>query len=61
MASRPAYFEGSMKFLRRKGRSQEDAEDLIQEAMLRLALLCATMCADPGQVNIIGICVRRTM
>jgi hypothetical protein len=25
-----------MKFLRRKGRSQEDAEDLIQEAMLRL-------------------------
>jgi RNA polymerase sigma factor (sigma-70 family) len=36
MASRPAYFEGLMKFLRRKGRSQEDAEDLIQEAMLRL-------------------------
>jgi RNA polymerase sigma factor (sigma-70 family) len=25
-----------MKFLRRKGRSREDAEDLIQEAMLRL-------------------------
>jgi RNA polymerase sigma-70 factor (ECF subfamily) len=36
MASRPAYFEGLLKFLRRKGRSQEDAEDLIQEAMLRL-------------------------
>jgi RNA polymerase sigma factor (sigma-70 family) len=36
MASRPAYFDGLLKFLRRKGRSQEDAEDLIQEAMLRL-------------------------
>jgi DNA-directed RNA polymerase specialized sigma24 family protein len=36
MASRPAYFERLMKFLRRKGRSREDAEDLIQEAMLRL-------------------------
>lgn len=36
MGSRPAYFEGLLKFLRRKGRSREDAEDLIQEAMLRL-------------------------
>ena len=36
MASRPAYFERLLKFLRRKGRSREDAEDLIQEAMLRL-------------------------
>jgi len=27
-----------MKFLRRKGRSHEDAEDLLQEAMLRLHL-----------------------
>lgn len=36
MASRPAYFDRLLKFLRRKGRSQEDAEDLIQEAMLRL-------------------------
>jgi len=36
MSSRPAYFERLLKFLRRKGRSQEDAEDLIQEAMLRL-------------------------
>ena len=36
MASRPAYFARLMKFLRRKGRSREDAEDLIQEAMLRL-------------------------
>ena len=36
MASRPTYFEGLLKFLRRKGRSREDAEDLIQEAMLRL-------------------------
>jgi RNA polymerase sigma-70 factor (ECF subfamily) len=36
MASRPAYFDRLLKFLRRKGRSREDAEDLIQEAMLRL-------------------------
>jgi RNA polymerase sigma-70 factor (ECF subfamily) len=36
MASRPRYFERLLKFLRRKGRSREDAEDLIQEAMLRL-------------------------
>jgi DNA-directed RNA polymerase specialized sigma24 family protein len=36
MTSRPAHFERLLKFLRRKGRSREDAEDLIQEAMLRL-------------------------
>jgi RNA polymerase sigma factor (sigma-70 family) len=36
MASRPAYFAYLLKFLRRRGRSLEDAEDLIQEAMLRL-------------------------
>jgi RNA polymerase sigma factor (sigma-70 family) len=36
MRSRPAHFERLLKFLRRKGRSHEDAEDLIQEAMLRL-------------------------
>jgi len=36
MPPRPAYFERLLKFLRRKGRSREDAEDLIQEAMLRL-------------------------
>jgi RNA polymerase sigma-70 factor (ECF subfamily) len=36
MASRPKYFERLLAFLRRKGRSREDAEDLIQEAMLRL-------------------------
>jgi RNA polymerase sigma factor (sigma-70 family) len=36
VASRPAHFEGLLRFLRRKGRSQQDAEDLIQEAMLRL-------------------------
>jgi RNA polymerase sigma factor (sigma-70 family) len=36
MRSRPAYFERLLKVLRRKGRSREDAEDLIQEAMLRL-------------------------
>jgi carbon storage regulator CsrA len=34
--SRPAHFERLLNFLRRKGRSHEDAEDLIQEAMLRL-------------------------
>jgi RNA polymerase sigma-70 factor (ECF subfamily) len=36
MPSRPAYFERLLRLLRRKGRSHEDAEDLIQEAMLRL-------------------------
>jgi RNA polymerase sigma factor (sigma-70 family) len=36
MASRPKYFERLLAYLRRKGRSREDAEDLIQEAMLRL-------------------------
>src|SRR5579871_3322666 len=36
MSSRPRYFERLLRFLRRKGRSQEDDEDLIQEAMLRL-------------------------
>ena len=36
MKYRPAHFERLLKFLRRKGRSHEDAEDLIQEAMLRL-------------------------
>lgn len=36
MRSRPAHFERLLNFLRRKGRSHEDAEDLIQEAMLRL-------------------------
>ncbi len=36
MTRRPAHFFGLLRFLRRKGRSREDAEDLIQEAMLRL-------------------------
>lgn len=36
MKFRPAHFERLLHFLRRKGRSHEDAEDLIQEAMLRL-------------------------
>jgi RNA polymerase sigma-70 factor (ECF subfamily) len=36
MTTRPAHFVGLLRFLRRKGRSREDAEDLIQEAMLRL-------------------------
>jgi RNA polymerase sigma-70 factor (ECF subfamily) len=40
MRSLPAHFERLMKILRRKGRSQEDAEDLIQEAMLRLHVYC---------------------
>src|ERR1700722_11186336 len=38
MKSRPTYFKRLLKFLRRKGRSHEDAEDLIQEAMLRMHL-----------------------
>ncbi len=35
-SNRPEYFARLLKYLRRKGRSREDAEDLIQEAMLRL-------------------------
>jgi RNA polymerase sigma factor (sigma-70 family) len=35
-SNRPAYFSSLLKSLTRKGRSREDAEDLIQEAMLRL-------------------------
>src|SRR5271170_372468 len=38
MISRPAHFARLLRFLRRKGRSREDAEDLIQEALLRLHL-----------------------
>src|ERR1700730_15696092 len=38
MISRPAYFKRLLKFLHRKGRSHEEAEDLVQEAMLRLHL-----------------------
>jgi RNA polymerase sigma-70 factor (ECF subfamily) len=40
VTSRPAYFQRLLQFLRRKGRSREDAEDLIQEAMLRLHVYC---------------------
>src|SRR5258708_9913756 len=36
MASRPKSFERLLAFLKRKGRCREDAEGLIQEAMLRL-------------------------
>jgi RNA polymerase sigma factor (sigma-70 family) len=36
MSARPAHFQRLLNILRRKGRSHEDAEDLIQEAMLRL-------------------------
>ena len=35
-SSDPASYERLLRFLTRKGRSREDAEDLIQEAMLRL-------------------------
>ena len=35
-SSRPPYFSRLLRILMRKGRSREDAEDLIQEAMLRL-------------------------
>ena len=34
--SDPAFYDRLLRFLMRKGRSREDAEDLIQEAMLRL-------------------------
>lgn len=37
---RPAYFDRLLSFLRRRGRSREDAEDLIQEAMIRLHVYC---------------------
>ena len=37
-SNRPAYFARLLRLLRSKGRSREDAEDLIQEAMLRLHL-----------------------
>jgi RNA polymerase sigma factor (sigma-70 family) len=36
MKFRPRHFQRLFNILRRKGRSPEDAEDLIQEAMLRL-------------------------
>jgi RNA polymerase sigma factor (sigma-70 family) len=36
MNARPAHFARLLQFLKGKGRSHEDAEDLIQEAMLRL-------------------------
>lgn len=42
MGSRPPGFTGLLKLLRRRGRSQEDAEDLIQEAFLRLTEYCRT-------------------
>jgi hypothetical protein len=35
-SSDPASFDRLLEFLMRRGRSREDAEDLIQEAMLRL-------------------------
>jgi RNA polymerase sigma factor (sigma-70 family) len=35
---RPAYFFRLLRLLMRRGRSREDAEDLVQEAMLRLHL-----------------------
>jgi RNA polymerase sigma factor (sigma-70 family) len=35
-SNRPAYFLSLLNLLRRKGKAREDAEDLIQEAMLHL-------------------------
>jgi hypothetical protein len=35
-SGRPEYFARLLRYLRCKGRSREDAEDLIQEAMVRL-------------------------
>jgi RNA polymerase sigma factor (sigma-70 family) len=43
MTSRPTHFKRLLRFLRRKGRSREDAEDLIQEAMLRLHVYAQAM------------------
>lgn len=37
-SNRPAHFGRLLRLLMRKGRSREDAEDLIQEAMLRVHL-----------------------
>lgn len=42
MRSRPPGFARLLKLLRRRGRSQEEAEDLIQEAFLRLTEYCRT-------------------
>lgn len=42
MFARPPGFARLLKLLRRHGRSQEDAEDLIQEAFLRLMEYCRT-------------------
>ncbi len=42
MASLPAYCGRLLSLLRRKGRSLEDSEDLIQEALLRLHVYGAT-------------------
>jgi len=42
MFARPAGFTRLLKLLRRQGRSEEDAEDLIQEAFLRLTEYCRT-------------------
>jgi len=51
MKGRPAHFQRLLNILRRKGRSHEDAEDLIQEAMLRLhryRVKAATFDASPA-------------
>jgi RNA polymerase sigma factor (sigma-70 family) len=45
-SNRPAYFAHLLRFLRRKGRSREDAEDLIQEAMLRLHMYTHSVVHD---------------
>ena len=43
---RPTHFSSLLKFLRRKGRCREDAEDLIQEAMLRLHVYAKSNAVD---------------
>jgi RNA polymerase sigma factor (sigma-70 family) len=55
MSRRPAHFQRLLSILRRKGRSHEDAEDLIQEAMLRLhryrvkaAAATSAVCPEPA-------------
>ena len=42
MTPSPAWIARLLKLLRRQGRSREDAEDLIQDAFVRLAEYCRT-------------------
>lgn len=60
---RPPGFASLLKFLRRRGRSQDDAEDLIQEAFLRLTEYCRTgeVRDEPGflQRTVINLSIDR--